>query len=185
MTTPGVQISVSGGGGGGPINCTAAQGITGATHLIDVTWGVTAQSFTSQAGGFGPNDAVVIRFTTPGNSGTLTKKGLIAGAEYGDAPNTRYGTMSTQPCDFPATTASPTSALPIIGGGPPPTEVFCGSTMVCGTAVNFSWAFSASKTGAAQVQAGTTYYINIANQVGSCTANGSCNMIFNWTWPSQ
>jgi hypothetical protein len=180
-----VTVTIGTGGGGGNITCTAAQGITGATHVINIAWGSTSQTFTSQNGGFGPNDALVLVFTAPANGGTLLKKASLSAAEYGDAPNQRYGTLSTQPCDFPPTLQSPTSAVPIIGGGPPPTEIFCSPNLACSTSVNLGWAFNPARTGAAQVQPGVKYYINIANQPGSCFANGSCNMILNWGWPSS
>ena len=189
-TATSITVSVTTGGGGGT-TCTAAQGITGATHLINVTWGVTTQTYTNQNGGFGPNDAVILAFTAPANGATLLKPGNISGAEYGDAPNARYGTLSTQPCDFPDNPLAQSSAVPIIGGGPPPSEIFCtlhtstGGTQLCSTNVGLGWAFNPTRIGSAQLQPGVKYYINIANQPGSCFANGSCNMIFNWKWPTS
>jgi hypothetical protein len=166
-------ITVNSGGGGG----SSCAGFA-ATHNISIAWGSTAQTMTAANGGFGPLDAVVLKIVVPGNVGTFTKKGTFAGVEYSnDPPSARYGTVSTQPCDFAGT-----SAVSVFGGG---TQIFCLANQVCSTNLSFSFAFSPLKVGSAQFQAGQTYYVNIANTPGTCYANGSCNMLFNWGWPTQ
>jgi len=166
-----VQVNT---GGGGNISCAGFA----ATHTINVTWGVTAQTQTAPNGGFGPLDAVVLVFTAPATGGTLTRKGTLAGVEFGDAPSPRYGTVSTVACDFAGT-----SAVSVICGG---TQIFCTANGTCSNDVSFSFAFNPTKTGSALLVPGTKYYVNVANNaIGSCVANGSCNMIFNWGWPTQ
>ena len=169
-------ITVGTGGGGGNIDC-SAQGFA-ATHVFNIVWGSTAQTTTAANGGFGPLDALVMKFTAPANGGTLTKMATMSGAEYGDAPNARFGTVSTLPCDFGGA-----SALPIFGGGQ---QIFClASQTACSNSTSFSAAFLNTRIGSAQLTPGVTYYVNVGNQAGSCAVNGSCNMIFNWGWPTR
>ena len=177
-TTYTVQVNT--GGGGGPISCAGFNN----TLVINVTWGVTAQTFTNQNGGFNAGDALVLKFTTPANGGALTKKGGVVGYEYGGPPGPRYGTLSTQPCDFPASSTDTTHAVSIAGGG---LGVLCYSGQsACSTAVSMGYTFNPLKVANALLLPNTTYYINIANKSGSCGINGqSCDMGFNWTWFNQ
>jgi hypothetical protein len=132
---------------------------------------------TSDFGGFGPNDALVFKFTTPANGGTLTKKGSVSAAEYGDPSASRYGTLSTVACDFAGTNA-PT----ITGTTPPQQQIFCLATQTaCSTNVSFGITFNPAKSGAALLLPGTTYYVNIGNWHPS---GQSFNMIWNWSWPT-
>jgi hypothetical protein len=169
-----VSATVNIGGGGGGINCAFA----GPTNVISVKWGVDGQTQTGPLGGFAPNGALVLKFTTPANGATLLRKGSVSGAEFGDPNNPRFGTLSTTACDFAGTNA-PT----ITGTSPPQQQIFCfANSLACSTNVSFGFTFNPLKTGAALLQPNTTYYINLGNQSGSCWVNGSCNMIFNWSW---
>ena len=138
------------------------------THVIDIPWPTAAspqaQVFTDNYGGFGPNDAVVVRFTTPSNIPLGTGKGSVTATEYNGVPSQRDGALSTKPCDF--------------------------STGVAAFADNQApWVYfllPGSKTGGAvTLAAGTTYYFNISNSPGSnCQYNGSCAMQITFTKPS-
>jgi hypothetical protein len=152
-----VNVATGGGGGGGPISCAGFA----ATRVIDIGWGSAQKVYTVNSGGFGPNDAVVVRFTT-GSITTSFNKGNISAVEFADPPSYRSGSLSDTPCDF-------TVGLPLVGGG---SSVFANDQ---GPFLYFT-VFN-RKSGAATLQANTTYYFNIINMPGStCQATGSCNM---------
>jgi hypothetical protein len=99
-----VQISVPGNTGSGsgsgtwPVSC---PGFT-KTLAIDMPWQSTDASsriLTTNYGGFGSNDALVVRITPPAGSGSYAS-GWISMAEWGGGPITRYSQISTTPCDF-------------------------------------------------------------------------------------
>ena len=141
--------------GGDPgIRCT---NVTGVTHVIDIPWGTQQRAYTVKTGGFGPDDALVVRFTT-GTIATSSGKGFINAGEHTDAPAQRAGSLSATPCDF-------TGGLPAVGGG---VTAFANET-----SPGCSFSVVIPKTGAATLRTGTTYYFNIRN--ASCPA-GSCNM---------
>jgi hypothetical protein len=155
----------SGGGGGGPISCPGFN----ATHTIDVAWTSIQLYYTANAGGFGVNDIVVVRFTTSAITSS-TAKGYIQAVEYSDPPSGRSAALSATPCDL--------VGLPKVGGG----------TSAFGPNDNAPWAYFslvASKTGASVLQPNTTYYFNITNSLPStCQSSGSCNMLITFNKPS-
>ena len=154
----------------GPISCPGFA----ATHVITAIWGSTGQTIV----GDGPNDALVLKFTIPASAGSLQKAGSAALAEYQSPTNPRYGALSSQPCDFTGV-----AAVTVNGDGP---EIFCLPTSAaCSTSVNANWATNPAKTGSGLVYVGQTYYINIGNQVGTCTQAGVCDVVVNWSWPSK
>jgi hypothetical protein len=68
--------------------------------VIQLPWNTTTRILTSTYGNFGPNDAMVIAFTTgsvPTPPGTVVK---ILMGEYIDGPATRTATLSPNSCDF-------------------------------------------------------------------------------------
>ena len=155
--TPNKQLSYStgggggGGGGGGPVSCTLPNG--GQTRLIDAQWG-SATTFNTS--GFGPYDAVVIRFTTSGAT-TATGKGYLRGVEFQSPITPRTGALSSVPCDF-------NGGLAKVGGGR--------SAFANDSAPWLYFSLVATKSGMATLQPNTTYYFNMIN-VG-CTS--SCDM---------
>jgi hypothetical protein len=164
--TKNASVTVGGGGGGGGnITCT---NVSGATHVINATWG-TSLYYTADAGGFGPNDIVVVKFTTSAISSS-TSKGYAQAVEYSDPPSGRTAALSDTPCSL--------VGLPLVGGG----------TSAFGPNDNAPWAhFSlvASKLGASILQPSTTYYLNIVNSANStCRSTGSCNMLISFSKPS-
>ena len=122
--------------------------------MLDASWAVPGRSVSD----FGPNDALVYRFTT--GSKASIYRGSVSGAEYGSSPSARTATLSASPCDF--------------GGGlfPPGTST-SGNTVLLQFYVN-----TAAQSGYyATLAPNTTYYINILNVPGStCTQVGSCTM---------
>jgi len=126
--------------------------------------------YTANVGGFGPNDAVVVRFTTSAAT-TSTATGYIQAVEYQDPPSGRTAALSAIPCDF-------TGGLPKVGGG----------TNAFGPNDNAPWAsisLVGPKSGASTLLPSTTYYFNIRNSPGStCGSSGSCNMLITLSKPS-
>ena len=152
--------SGGGGGGGGGTTDTSACTFLGLTpHVITIPWGTTQQALTTNNGGFGANDAIVVKFTT--------SKGNISAVEYGNGGlNPRTGSLSASPCDF-------TGGLPANGGG---ITAFANDTapLAYFSLVN-------KKLGAATLSVGTTYYFNIRN--AGCSS-ASCDMQITLTKPA-
>lgn len=166
-TPASATVTIGGGGGGGPISCPGFA----ATRVVDMTWGPNPQlAYTTNVGGFGPNDAIVVRFTTS-NIITAAGKGYVQAVEYQDSPSGRTAALSAIPCDF-------TVGLPKVGGG----------MNAYGPNDNGPWAYFSlynSKLGASILQPSTTYYFNISNSPGStCQGTGSCNMLITLSKPS-
>jgi hypothetical protein len=178
MTTPGVQITVSGGGGGGALDCStqlAAHGIAnGNTIVVDIAWpndGSVHQYFTSQAGGMFGNTAVVARFTTSAAVNS-SSKGSIVFVEYQSSPSERKGALNTTPCDFDtgiqlSNCAGQTTKFDTNG----PSFGLWQST-------------STNRNCALTLQPSTTYYFNMYNAPGAtCTSQASCDGLFNFQKP--
>jgi hypothetical protein len=160
-----VSIGGGGGGGGGPISCPGFA----ATHVIDANWASSQLLYTTNVGGFGVNDIVVVRFTTS-NITSATAKGYIQAVEYSDPTSGRTAALSATPCDL--------VGLPKVGGG----------TNAFGPGDVAPWAYFslvASKSGASILQPNTMYYFNLTNSTPStCQATGSCNMLITFNKPS-
>jgi len=134
--------------------------------VIVANWnGAQIDTYLSNNTNFGPNDAVIVQFTTGSfTTSTVTGLGVISGVEFAGPTSARGGALSASPCDF-------TVGLPkyqLGGKGAPKvcaTTVFSGVT---GPSVSFS-------VGAAQtdltlasscqplLQTNTTYYWNLTN----------------------
>ena len=153
-----------GGGGGGPISC---SNVNGATHVIDATWTSAGTYLSANFGGFGPNDAIVVRFTTSIIT-SATAKGYIRAVEYSDPIAPRTGTLSSQPCDF-------TGGVPVTNGGG------LGSAFANDTAPWLYFTLNYPRTGFAMLQPSTTYYFNMIN---TPCPSGSCNVQIYFQKPS-
>ena len=147
---------------GAPISCAGFS----ATRVIDIPWGASGSGaprvYTSTAGGFGNNQIVVARFTTPSSSAPGVYA-AIGGAEWGDQQTPRTAALSTTPCDFPS--PNPVGRLSTIGGG--------------STSPSVTYAIGGSSSYYAILQPNTTYYFNIKNEVkgvSTCAPGQSCNM---------
>jgi hypothetical protein len=162
--TKSVSVTV-GGGGGGAVDTSACSALGLTPHVITMPWGVNALAYTVDSGGFGPNDAIVVKFTTSAIT-TSVKGGSFNAVEYADPLAPRNGSLSAIPCDF-------TNGMPLVGGN---FSVFANDTAP-------SSLFSlTAKTGKALLSPSTTYYINIRN--ASCPS-GSCNMQITVNKPSD
>ena len=93
-TTPSFTENVAtSGGGGGAINC-SAQGFTGTTVLTE-NW---PNWLTNQNGNMGPNDALVVKFTTGATALTQTGKIVLFSGSGQDSAHDVF--VSSTPCDF-------------------------------------------------------------------------------------
>ena len=147
---------------GGTISCAGFS----ATHVIDIAWGAPASAaprvLTSSNGGFGNNQIVVARFTTP----ATTAAGVFAvikSAEWGDQQHLRSASLSQTPCDF--SNPNPLGRLATTTVGTPSPSV---NYAVGGTSPYY-----------AILLPSTTYYFNIKNEaqgVSTCAPGESCNM---------
>ena len=169
--TPSKTVSYSvggggGGGGGGTTDTTACSNLGLNPKVISVPW-ASQTIYTTNNGGFGANDAVLVKFTTPATIPAGTGLGKIGAVEFQSSPSARTGSLSPNPCEFglPGT-------LP--GGG------FAGTN-----APLISFKLPGSTKTALSLQANTTYYFNIRNDPGStCSSNGSCDMLITMSKPS-
>src|SRR5439155_24436669 len=151
VAAPSIQISVpggtgggGGGGGGWPVSC---PGFT-KTLNIDMPWSSTDSSsrlLTSNFGGFGSNDAMVVRMTPPGGSGSYSS-GTVSMAEYGGGPITRFSTISTTACDWPQA------------------GWFSAYNVSTGTSLSYSLHVGGSQQAwITLLMPGITYYLNVRN----------------------
>src|SRR5207248_2445836 len=169
-----IQISVpgsSGGGGGGgswPVSC---PGFT-KTLNIDMPWSSTDSSsrlLTSNFGGFGSNDAMVVRISPPGGSGSYSS-GTVSMAEYGGGPITRFSTISTTPCDWSQA------------------GWFSAYNVSTGTSLSYSLQVGGSQQAwITLLMPGTTYYLNVKNTTytgtQTCPSGSQCNMFLDFYKP--
>ena len=169
--TVSVTVPAAGGGGSSGIDC-SSQGFLH-TRFIDIGWPASGSSWNTIAlGGFGQNDALVIKFTPPPGSASLVNQaGSISMAEYGDPLTGRYAVLSTSACDFNGT-----------GGAYTVPALQVNSTI--------SWSLQVGRkdSGAVvQLNPGTPYYLNLKNRASNgvtpTCSSGSCNMIINWLKP--
>jgi hypothetical protein len=163
-----VSVQTGGGGGGGGISC---AGFTN-TLVIDVTWpanGSLIPYYTSQFGGFGPNDAVVMRFTASAAAAS-TGAGVVKGVEFQSPPANRVGSLSTTPCDFT--------------GGVQEAKCFGAMAKFDNSAPSLGLTQGTS-TGSCKValQPGVTYYLNLFNENRSCGST-ACDMVLYFQKPS-
>ncbi len=129
------------------------------TLVLPMDWVNPQRMFTSQWGGFGVNDAVVVKFTTGSVDSPSNNLPKIGGAEYGSTPTARYAVLSAKPCDWDAQQWAGASA-----SGYSVTVPFA-----VGNGGNFGYYPKLDKL--------TTYYFNIKNLQGAgCAATGGCDM---------
>jgi hypothetical protein len=128
------------------------------TRVIDLSWSNPQRMYTHDVGGFGPRDALVVRFTTGPKSGD----GLmprISAAAYRSPPHWRFATLSSKPCDFEPQ-ATPWASM-------------AGKSI---TAV-FALGENPSLPYYPILETNRTYYLNIRNSDdSSCTSSGVCDM---------
>jgi hypothetical protein len=158
-----VSSGGGGGGGGGTINCATnalGTGVTGATEVIDLSWTNPQNTFSRS---MGPNDAVVVRFTT--SSVISDHYGNVYGSNPNFADYRAY--LSATACDFRQPPVLDWGAL---GSGISPTTFFSVGVQ--------------DSRGDLILQPNTTYYYNIKlAPSGSCNSN-NCNGSWNLRPPA-
>ena len=129
------------------------------TLNVDLPWTSTTSAsriLTSNFGGFGANDAMVIQLHPP--AGALsTAYGSVALYEWGGGPITRLAVISTTPCDF--STANAATLYNVQKGNDPKFILKVGGTQPIGYVL---------------LQPGVTYYLNVKNS--GCPTGSQCNM---------
>ena len=188
----GVTISIGGappppppGGGSPDTSACTALGLN--PKVVVAAWASNTTLYTGNAGNFGPNDALIVQFTTGSIASPLSGTkgggsvsiGHISSAEYQGPTTPRAGSLSASPCDF-------TVGLPMGDG--------CGTTMFSGdTAPSKGFTVTtppSSGACAAILQPNTTYYWNLTNFVPAPPTGtqqcgqSTCNMIITLTKPS-
>jgi hypothetical protein len=175
------------GGGGGGIDTTACTALGLTPKVIQMPWTANTNVYTAQNGNFGPNDAVIVVFTTSSVT-TSTATGTINGAEYGGPTVGRSGALSTIPCDF-------TVGLPKYKLNKTGQVTQCATTVFSGEpypAASFSLLAQPQSqlTCQAILQPNTTYYWNLTN-FSPPPPNGTqgcgqsaCNMLMNLKKPT-
>ena len=157
-----VAHASGGGGGGGGWNGTCA-GFNN-TMVIDMDW---ARPVRAYSGPFGPNDIMVVRFTTGKSDSANNNLPRVAGAEWGSPPSGRYSVLSDTPCDM--------SAQKWLGG------TSAGNSVQVPFAVGLGNNFGYYPI----LQKNTTYYFNVKNQANqSCSSSGVCDMFVELLKPS-
>jgi hypothetical protein len=158
-------------GTGNPTGAVSCSGFN-KTLVIDVAWASTTAATrytTQQYGGFGANDALVVRFTPPPGSASFSA-GSLSGAEYSGPTTTRTGKISTSPCDF--STATQFTLYNAFSA-----STFNMPVQVSGT--QLAWTMLTAP--------GTTYYLNIKNTdkkgVATCAAGKYCDMFVDFLKP--
>jgi hypothetical protein len=180
--------SGGGGGGGGTVDTSVCAALGLNAKVVVATWTGNTILYTasSPVNGFGPNDAVIVQFTTSSVT-TSTNKGNISAVEYMGPTTPRAGALSASPCDF--TVGMPKYKLK---SG---VVTQCATTVISG-ATSPSTGFSlvaqpqSSLDCQAVLQPNTTYYWNLTNFVpapptGTQQCSQSlCNMQITLTKPA-
>jgi hypothetical protein len=134
---------------------------------LNMNWANPARMYTSSVSGFGPNDIVVVAFTTGSVASPNNSLPRLVAAEYQSPPSTRIANLSATPCDFGAqlTQGATTS----------------GTTVT----VPFTVANSNNYGYYPILNTNTTYYLNIKNAPSSsCTSSGGdCDMAIDLNKP--
>lgn len=129
------------------------------TIVMAMDWANPTRLYTSQNGNFGPNDALVVTFTTGNGTSAQNSLPRIVVAEYQSSPSTRIAVLSATPCDWSAqdTQGATTS----------------GTTVTIPFTVNNSFNYAYYPI----LKLNTTYYLNLKNAPSSsCTASGACDV---------
>ena len=187
INAPPVPVQINGSScvqaapGAAVFNCTGSPGpgpgpgpspgpnqCAGFTKTLNLTmdWNAPARLYTKDFGGMGPNDAVVVAFTTGSITSPSNSLPRIVAAEWQSGPSTRIATLSPKPCDW--------TAQAWAGGSTSGATVTIPFTV--GNTYNYGYYMI--------VPLMTTYYYNIKNDASpGCASNGVCDMAVDLTKP--
>jgi hypothetical protein len=178
----------------GGVDTSACTALGLNAKVITAAWTGNTILYTSNAGNFGPNDAVIVQFTTSSVT-TSTSSGSISGVQYVDPDTARSWALSDKPCDF-------TVGLNLYKmKGSPAVQTQCknfdGTAQKSAATGSISPqnGFTVANAGASCnpiLDAGRTYFWNLTNFVPAPGVAGSteqctlthCNMILTLTKPS-
>jgi hypothetical protein len=159
-----------------PTGAISCSGYT-KTIVLDIPWqnSTSSHSATTNNQGFGPNDAVVVRFTVPAGTAPTGSgmSGNIGMAEWGGGQFQRFAKLSQTPCDFAV--------------GSWLSDTFTGISISFPIYVTTQ----APAYAGATLQPGATYYLNVRNkdQYGNSTCRsetgGSCDMFVDMFLPKS
>jgi len=139
----------------------------GNTRVLNMDWANPVPLFSDDAGSFGPNDALVVIFTTGNVSSPDDNLPHIAATEWDSNPSARQAVLSATPCDFGPQTWPGASA-----SGSRVTVPFA-----VGSGANFGYY--------PIIPLNTTYYFNIKNvPEAACTIDDNCNMVVDLVKPA-
>ncbi len=164
MTTPAVTVQIGSTGG---IVC---NGFAGGTVVLNIPYddpngAAYTVAYSSTAGTFAPNGALVLVFTTPAVATPPQAVGRLTMSEYGSPPAVRQGALSTTPCDFTVGLTNVPGVTSLIGN----TEDISD---------NFTINWEPSHGGSyIKLLPSTTYYVNLFNPDG-CSPSQSCDVKF-------
>jgi hypothetical protein len=176
---PSVNLTyTSGSGGGGGVDTSACVAVGLNPVVVTIPWPTAANGnqLVLKPPTFGPNDALIVKFTTSSVT-TVNAKGNITAAENGGSFYSRSGTLSASPCDF-------TGGLQKWQNS--------NTTWFQGQNPSFSFTLFNPLKNYAKLDPGTTYYLNITNispappQAGGsqgCTVS-NCPMIITLSIPA-
>lgn len=152
-----------------PINTGGCSSFA-AVRTLTMNWASPTRLFTSSVGGMGPNDVVVVQFTTGSTSSPDNNLPALRAAEWSSTPSTRQAALSSIACDFTGGSLAQYSGSLTSG-----TSVSV--PFAVGTGANFGYY--------PKLALNTTYYYNIKNvENAACAANGDCNMAVDLIKPS-
>lgn len=143
----------------------ACAGFTNTLNLA-MNWANPTRLYSSSAGSFGPNDVVVVAFTTGSAASANNNLPRLVAAEYQSSPSTRIAVLSDKPCDFNA-------------------QVTAGAT-TSGTTVTIPFTVANQNNYGYYpiLDLNKTYYMNIKNAPSSsCTASGVCDIAIDLSKP--
>jgi hypothetical protein len=83
----------------GSVDTSACTALGLTPKVITAAWTGNTVLYTSSAGNFGPNDAIIVQFTTSSVT-TSTSSGSISAVQYVDPDTSRSFVLSDKPCDF-------------------------------------------------------------------------------------
>ena len=166
------SVTVGGGGGGGNVDTSACTAVGLTARVVTVAWG---SNTIVDPPTFGPNDALIVQFTTSSVT-TSSSLGNISAVEFNGPYALRAGALSDRPCDFGV-------GLPIAQS--------TSFTWFNGKNPSFGFSVANPARRAATLLPNTTYYLNITNIVPAppypggtqnCTSN--CPMRITLTKPT-
>jgi hypothetical protein len=170
-------ITIGGGGGGGWNG--VCSNVSGTTYVVTAAWvGGTGWVFDTALNGisFGPNDIIVAKVTPPATKPQAAgSAGALSVIEFMGPPGTRWGSLSTLPCDLNGTGLIVKKDLtpPMWSGqNAPPTIA--------------TWVGTSQPSHSVLLVPGVEYYYNITNQNpnGGTGCNASaCDVRFTFVKP--